>query len=35
LALVVVKAKKGASGNIIVKAKSEGLNQGSVILTIK
>jgi len=35
LALVIVKAKKGSNGNIVVTANSEGLTEGSVFLTTK
>lgn len=35
LALVIVKAKKGATGEIIVRAKSDGLTAGSIILSTR
>ena len=35
LALVIVRAKRGQSGQILVKAKSEGLEEASVRITVK
>ena len=35
LQAIIVKAKKGATGEIIVRAKSDGLTAGSIILSTR